>query len=141
MDYVQYIYTHTDKHPTYYEDLSFPSAVYDRDGVIIRVNEIFRQIAGITPDHIQLGKVNIFDCLNGDCAGLVEAAHHAFDVKEKAYEDMSPALHTKSEPADKLLADFPNAMFFPMAYDKKGVKHAAILLDKKDTGTAYIDTG
>ena len=129
VDYVQYIYKNS-MHPNNFENLSFPIAAYDHAGKITGANSMFREIAGITEDDIEIEKANIFDCLNDKNAVLIEAAHNAFDGEEKVYENISPALHTKGDIAGYKISLFPNAIFFPMTLDRAGVKLAGILLDK-----------
>ena len=133
VDYARYIYKNTDIYPTAFESLSYPIAAYGRDGVIVGANRYFREVARITAKEIQNGSVSFFDCLIENNAMLLEAAHNAFDGEEKVYEDIGPALRAEPGTAVYLqLADFPNAIFFPMAYDREGVKLAAVLLDSKE---------
>jgi len=132
VDYVQFIYTNADKHPDIFETLPLPIAAYGRDGVVAGANRIFRELVDITEDDIRLGKVNIHDCLNDNDAALTEAAHNAFDGSEKVYQNVGRALHTKSNFTDGLLSKFPNAIFFPMTFDREGVKLGAVLLDHKE---------
>jgi len=134
VDYVQYTYKYE---RSCFDGLAFPIAVYDRDGIIAGANKIFREISGITEDDIRLGKVNFFDCLNDKNAVFIEAAHNAFSGGEKVYQNISPALHTNGDIADYQITLFPNAIFFPMTYDRDGVKFAGVLLDENkvdDTG-------
>ena len=136
VDYTRYIYRNTDIYPTAFESLSYPIAAYGRDGIIAGANKYFRDVAGITADEVQNGSVNFFDCLIENNALLLEAAHNAFNGEEKLYEDIGPALHAEPGTAVYLqLADFPNAIFFPMAYDREGVRLAAVLLDSKEKET------
>jgi len=132
--YVQYIYKNTDLYPTNFENFSFPIVIYDRDGIITAANWHFRGIAGITSDDIKNGTVNVFDRLNDKNAGLVEAAHNAFDGRERVYEGKDRLLHAEPGTSAYLqLEDYPNAIFFPMSRDRDGINLAGILLDKNKT--------
>ena len=132
IDYVRYIYRN-DLYPKNFDSLPFPIAVYGGDGVIAGANKSFREIAGITADDISQGRANLFDCLNSDNAALVEAAHNAFDGKERVYQGIGHALRTKTKTAANVLSNYPNAIFFPIACDREGVIHGAVLLDCKET--------
>ena len=133
VDYVQYIYKNTNLFPTNFESFVYPIAVYDRNGIIVRANRLFRRLADISADDIQHEKANIFDCLNNDNVVLMEAAHNAFDGNEKVYQNIDCALYTKSITAEKQLSNFPNAIFFPMYFDREGVRLSAVLLDENKT--------
>ena len=125
IDFAQYTFK---QYPSSFDDLQFPIVVYSRDGVIAGANRYFRNIAEITVDDIQLEKLNIFDYLDDKNVVLIEAAHNAFDGNEKVYEGTGDLLRAK--PGTSVyhqLADFPNAIFFLMAYDLAGV-----LLDRKE---------
>jgi len=116
--------------------LSYPIAVYGRDGTIAGANWQFRNFTGITADEIKSGSANFFNCLIENNVALLEAVHNAFAGEEKVYEDMGPALRAKPGTSEYMqIADFPNAIFFPMAFDKDGVKLAAVLLDKNKKKT------
>ena len=133
VDYIQYVYQNTDRHPGYFERLPFPVAVYDIVGTIIRANRVFRNITGTTEDDIRNEKANIFDLIDKKNAWFfTKAAFGAFDGSEKVYENIGPALTPCDDVAARLVAKFPHAIFFPMAYDREGVRHAAVLLDKND---------
>ena len=136
--YVQYMYNNTDLFPTNFESLSFPIAVYNRDGIITAANKYFREVAGILSDDIKNGIVNIFDCLDDKNAEFVEAVHNAFDGKERVYEGKDRLLC--AEPGTSVylqLEDYPNALLFPIARDREGISLAGVLLDKNKTD----DTG
>ena len=132
--YVQYIYQNTDLYPTNFEVFSFPIVVYDRNGIITAANKCFRELAGVMSDDILGGAVNIFDCFDDHNAEFVEAAHNAFDGKERVYEGTDRLLH--AEPGTSVylqLEDYPNAIFFPIARDHEGISLAGVLLDKNKT--------
>jgi len=136
--YVQYIHNNTDLFPTNFEGFSFPIVVYNRDGTIKTANKHFRELAGILPDDIQNGIVNIFDCLDDKNAKFAEAVHNAFDGKESVYEGTDRLL--RAEPGTSVylqLEDYPNALLFPIARDREGISLAGVLLDKNKTD----DTG
>ena len=132
VDYVQYIYKNTALYPNNFENFTYPIAVYNRDGIIAGANKFFRKLAGITMDDIRRKKANIFDCLNDKNTGLLEAAHEVFDSREKIYRDFDHVLHTRSAIADYQIADYPNAIFFPMSFDRDGVRLGGILLDNEE---------
>jgi len=108
--------------------------VYDRNGKIAGANKLFRTLAGISPDDIQSGAVNFFELLNGENTVFIEAAHNAFDGKEKVYEDVGLSLRAEPGTAEyRRLVKLPNAIFFPMSRDRDGISLAGILLDKNKT--------
>jgi PAS domain-containing protein len=80
MGYVQYIYKNRDTYSAF-EDFSFPIVLYDRKGIIAAANKRFRDFTEIKEDDIRPGKINIFDYLDDENAGLLETAHNAFDGK------------------------------------------------------------
>ena len=131
IDFAQYTFK---QYPSSFDDIQFPIVVYSRDGVIAGANRYFRNIAEVTVEDIQLNKLNIFDYLDDKNAVLIDAAHNAFDGEEKVYEDIGCALRAEPGTVKYLqLADYPNAIFFPMAYDRGAVRLGAVLLDMKET--------
>jgi len=123
-----------DKYPTAFDWFTFPIAVYDREGKIVGANKMFRRLAGIKPEDIQLGAAHFFACLADENAVLLEAARNAFDGKERVYQGIGRAL--RSEPGtteEYQLNHYPNVIFFPMAVDREGVSQAAVLLDEEKT--------
>ena len=128
IDYIQFIYEKSNESEIF-ETFSFPIAAYDRNGIIAGANEIFREIVDISEGDIQSGNINIFDCIDKNNTILSEAAHNAFDGSEKVFRDIGCALKTKTRTGDFLLPRFPNAIFFPMTFERDGVKLGAVLLD------------
>jgi hypothetical protein len=138
VDYIQYIYKNKD-YPNNFEDFILPIAVYSRNGTIAGVNKIFRKLTKITEDDLQLEKANIFSLLNEKETGLAEAAHNAFDGKEKVYKGAGSLIQTTEDnPGKYELSRYPNAIFFPMSRDKEGYKLVGVLLDDNKTND---DTG
>ena len=126
--YIQYIYREM---PENFETFTYPLAVYDRDGIIIGANKIFRELAAIKSDDVLSGTVNFFECLDDKNSGLAETARNTFDGDERAYAGTDRLLRAKPESAAYcLLVRFPNAIFFPIARDRNSVKLAGVLLDE-----------
>jgi len=131
VDYAQYTFRLA---PQAFDGLKFPIAVYGKDGIITGANKYFREVARITQDNIQNRTANLFNLLNNENALLTEAAHNAFDGKEKVYQGIGRALCSEPGTIEYLrLEDYPNAIFFPMAIECGGVTLAGILLDDNKT--------
>jgi hypothetical protein len=131
VDYARYTYKNADKYSAF-DDLQFPIAVYDHSGIIVGTNRYFRSIAEVSADDIRFDKINIFDLLNEQCTALIEAAHDVFNGDERVYEAVGCALGAEPGTIKYLqLEDYPNAIFFPMAYELGEVRLGAILLDRK----------
>ena len=130
--YIQYIYKN-EIYPEAFDNFVLPIAVYGRSGIIAKANDTFRKLTGIRSDDIQNGAVNIFACLDDKNTVLTEAAHNAFDGKEKVCEGIGRAIRAKQGSVEYLqLEDYPNAIFFPIARDCDGITLAGVLLDEKN---------
>jgi len=121
-------------HPENFENFTLPIAAYDRHGVIVGANRIFRSLTGITQDDMRSGAANLFDRLDETNDGLAQAAHNAFDGGESVCEGTGCPLRTHAgKAAEYQLSRHPNALLFPMARDRAGVRLAGILLDENKT--------
>ena len=139
VDYVQYIYKHRDTYSAF-ESFMFPIIVYDRDGIVAAANSMFREFTEIKEDDIKLNKINIFDYLDDRNAGLMEAAHNIFDGKENVYKGTNRLIRAEADtPEAYLSSKYPNAIFFPMTYDRDGITLAGILLDENKTDTEKLN--
>ena len=138
--YVQYIYKMRDTYSAF-ESFMFPIVIYRRDGTIAAANKDFRYFTEITEVDIQIEKINLYDYLDDTNAGLVEAAHNAFNGKEYVYTGDKRLIHAEADsPEDYVLNQYPNAIFFPIARDEDGISLAGILLDKNTTDDTEDDT-
>ena len=128
VDYIQYIYWNC---PDNFESFTYPLAVYNRDGTVTDANKLFRELVSAEPSEVASGTISLFDRLNERNAGLAETARNTFDGNERAYEGADRLLCAAPETAAyHLLNRFPNAIFFPVARDKNGIRLAGILLDE-----------
>ena len=131
--YIQYIYKN-EIYPEAFDNFVLPLAVYGRNGIITQANDTFRKLAGLRSDDIRNGAVNIFERLDDKNTVLTEAAHSAFDGKEKVCEGIGRAIRAKPESVEYLqLENYPNAIFFPIARDGGGISLAGVLLDENKT--------
>jgi PAS domain-containing protein len=132
-DFVQYMYLNTVRFPMEFECFVLPIAAYDREGKIVRANKYFRELAGISEDDVQEGRINFYECLNHENAGLVEAALGVFENTKKVVRDVGLLLRPNEKTDDYQLSRYPNAIFFPMTYKQGDVECGAVLLDWGET--------
>ena len=125
VEHIRYIYQ---KSHLAFETYMQPIAAYDRDGRIVRATSDFRALAGITGDDISKGSANIFDCLNGGNAGILEAVRDVFNDTEIIVPTNMHPLHFKTTVAEYQLSKFKYAVFFPMAYAEKSVRYGGVVL-------------
>lgn len=141
VDYIRYIYETADD---LFETFGQPIAVYEPDGKIVLATKKYRELAEITEDDIKKGSVNIFDCLNDENAGMIEAARAAFGNSEKIVKDIVCPLHTKNEHIKFLLANYKNAIFFPICwlnFKRTEVDCCAVLLIQEPGEGADDESG
>ena len=127
-EFIQYMYLNTDMFPTSFEDCMDPVATYGRNGKIYRATKIFRELAEITQDDIRSKKVNIFELLNNENKGLIEAAHSVFDDKGITVKDLVRPLRVNSNVAIAYSSKYTEAVFFPMTHSGDTVEYGAVLL-------------
>ena len=113
VDYIRYIYEKSD---SLFENFGQPIAVYESDGKIVLATKKYRDLAQITKGDIKKGNANIFESLNDENAGIIETAREVFNNYERIAKDIVCPLHTKDEYIKLLLADYKNAVFFPICY-------------------------
>ena len=138
VEYIRFIFINTGEHPTAYESFILPLAAYDSDGIMVRANQKFRRLTGITKDDIKNGRVNIFDYLNKEeNKGIVGAARQAFHDEEVILQDLVCPVRPASEGTKPEMSLFKNAVFFPIIYDKEWITTSGVLLmreEKADDG-------
>ena len=134
MDHVQYMYQIRESSAVF-ENFVFPIVIYARDGTIAAANKRFRKLAEIREDDIQRKKANIFDYIdNNDNYGLEEAVHIAFSGVPNVYISDTCIIRAKpGTPNEDESRQYPNAIFYPMAFDQDGAKLVGILLDDNQT--------
>jgi len=126
-DYLRFIYENREKHPTTFENMP-PTAVYDRDGKIVKASVLFRDFTEITNDDIQDGKANIYDCVNTNNTGVMEAIQNLFNDNEILVSGLVNPLCVKSKPVIAGTKKFTKAVFFPISYLQNSVEYGAVLL-------------
>jgi hypothetical protein len=121
--------------------LGYPRSVaaYDRDGTVVQATKLFCEIAGIKWEDICCRKVNIFNILNGENAGLPEIMRNVFNDIETTLPDMAYPFHIKTDAGKSKAALYMEISVFPISYEvnNEDVRHGGILLlekEKTDSG-------
>ena len=120
IDHAQYMYEHTDEYPTVYESFIYPLAAYESDGKIVRANEKFRRLTGLTQEEITNG-ASIYDYLNNENKGLISAAKKAFHDREEIMQNLVCPLNPDTKVEKLELNRYKSAVFFPMVYNEENV--------------------
>jgi hypothetical protein len=126
--HIRSMYECLDEFPNVFENFVFPVAIYDRDGKAIIANNCFRSLTIISNCDVKQGSANIFDCLNNEEAGIIEAARKAFDGNAEVVQNFVCPLIPDSEASKITLSLFKGAVFFPIAYLVGKIHYCAVLL-------------
>jgi len=126
LELIQYLFTNPEKHTAGIDLPMNPIAVYDRDGSIVKASEYFLKISDITRDDIQNNRANLFECLNTENKGLVEAAKGALYNGTKYFEEVDRPLSVKKAYTSSQMALYTKAAFFPITHNRdKSVEYGA----------------
>lgn len=127
VEYIRYLYDHTDEHPSAFDHFVLPLAVYDENGFLVRANKKFRSFTGITDDDIKNGCACIYDYLNKDNEGIISEAKKAFNGEEVVLQKLECPLCPASDGVKSEICHYHDAVFFPMIFEREFVSCSGVL--------------
>jgi len=137
LDFIKFLFENPDKQPNGIDLMLNLIAVYDREGTVVKANERFRKITGITENAVENKKINIFECMNTENKGLAEAAKTALYNGTKYFEEVENPLYVKTNPFSCEIKSYTKAAFFPITHNRdRSVEYGAAVFLKADEPSA-----
>ena len=115
------------------DELPFPVALFQWNGVLTNANMVLTQAAGITASDLAKGHINFLNRITTENEGVLNAAERAFKGETSIVKNLVAPIFMFLR--DDHLLDcndvYQTALFFPVDSNKKEITHGAVVLMKQ----------
>ncbi len=116
--------------PKQIDDLPFPIAFFERNGLLVKANRVLAQAACIAESDLAVGHINFLNRITTENDGVMNAAERVFKGETGIVRDLvAPiSMFVRDDCLPDCNDDYQTALFFPVSSNAEYITCGAIVL-------------